>query len=132
MKITGRICRYKPASRQKRSEIIFYRQNESYSKFPLKCGVWREERSDKSDVKYAIRPIRYDLKSEFYFCRKKPASRVWCPFSKCCSYVHECSIPVVLQKLPRLSDTHFSQVLNKLEKIFFHDFIKYHLALHFI
>ncbi len=26
---------------------------------------------------------------------------------------------VVLQKLPQLSDTHFSQVLNKLEKIFF-------------
>ncbi len=26
---------------------------------------------------------------------------------------------VVLQKLPQLSDMHFSQVLNKLEKIFF-------------
>ncbi len=39
---------------------------------------------------------------------------------------------VVLQKLPQLSDTHFSQVLNKLEKHFFHGFIKYHLALHFI
>ncbi len=39
---------------------------------------------------------------------------------------------VVLQKLPKLSDTHFSQVLNKLEKIFFHGFIKYHLALPFI
>ncbi len=39
---------------------------------------------------------------------------------------------VVLQKLPRLSDMHFSQVLNKLEKNFFHGFIKYHLALHFI
>ncbi len=26
---------------------------------------------------------------------------------------------VVLQKLPQLSDTHFSQVLNKLEKNFF-------------
>ncbi len=34
---------------------------------------------------------------------------------------------VVLQKLPQLSDTHFSQVLNKLEKNFFHGFIKYHL-----
>ncbi len=39
---------------------------------------------------------------------------------------------VVLQKLPELSDTHFSQVLNKLEKNFFHGFIKYHLPLHFI
>ncbi len=36
---------------------------------------------------------------------------------------------VVLQKLPQLSDTHFSQVLHKLEKKFFHGFIKYHLAL---
>ncbi len=32
--------------------------------------------------------------------------------------------------LPQLSDTHFSQVLNKLEKNFFHGFIKYHLLLH--
>ncbi len=39
---------------------------------------------------------------------------------------------VVIQKLPHLSDTHFSQVLNKLKKNFFHGFIKYHLALHFI
>ncbi len=39
---------------------------------------------------------------------------------------------VVLQKLPQLSDTHFSQVLNKLEKNVFRGFIKYHLALHFI
>ncbi len=39
---------------------------------------------------------------------------------------------VVLQKLPQLSDTHFSQVLNKVEKNFFHGFIKYHVALHFI
>ncbi len=29
---------------------------------------------------------------------------------------------VVLQKLPQLSDTHFSPVLNELEKIFFHGF----------
>ncbi len=42
------------------------------------------------------------------------------------------SVWVVLQKLPQLSDTHFSQVLNELEKFFFHGFIKYHLALHFI
>ncbi len=41
-------------------------------------------------------------------------------------------IRVVLQKLPQLRDTHFSQVLNKLEKNFFHGFIKSHLALHFI
>ncbi len=39
---------------------------------------------------------------------------------------------VVLQKLTQLSDTHFSQVLNKLEKQFFHGFIKYHLPLRFI
>ncbi len=39
---------------------------------------------------------------------------------------------VVLQKLPQLSDTHFSQVLNKLKKMFFHGFIKYDLPLHFI
>ncbi len=37
-----------------------------------------------------------------------------------------------LQKLLQLSDTHFSQVPNKLEKNFFHGFTKYHLALHFI
>ncbi len=42
------------------------------------------------------------------------------------------NMQVVVQKLPQLSDTHFSQVLNKLEKKFFHGFIKYHLALHFI
>ncbi len=41
-------------------------------------------------------------------------------------------ILVVLQKFPQLSDMHFSQVLNKLEKNFFHGFIKYHLALHFV
>ncbi len=35
---------------------------------------------------------------------------------------------VILQKLPQLSDTQFSQVLNKLD----HGFIKSHLALHFI
>ncbi len=34
---------------------------------------------------------------------------------------------VVRQKLSQLSDTHFSQVLNKMEKNFFHGFIKYHL-----
>ncbi len=39
---------------------------------------------------------------------------------------------VVVQKLPQLSDPHFSQVLNKLEKKFFPGFIKYHLPLHFI
>ncbi len=39
---------------------------------------------------------------------------------------------VVLQKLPHLSDTHFSQELNKLEKNIFHGFIKYDLTLHFI
>ncbi len=39
---------------------------------------------------------------------------------------------VVLQKYPQLIGTHFSQVLNKLEKIFFHSFIKYHLPFHFI
>ncbi len=36
---------------------------------------------------------------------------------------------VVLQKLPQLSDTHFFQVRNKLEKNFFHGFIKYHLSI---
>ncbi len=45
---------------------------------------------------------------------------------------HRLGIWVVLQKLPQLSDTHFSQILNKLGKNFFYDFIKYHLALHFI
>ncbi len=30
-------------------------------------------------------------------------------------------------EIAQLSDTHFSQVLNKLEKNFFHGFIKYHL-----
>ncbi len=39
---------------------------------------------------------------------------------------------VVLQKLPQLSDTHFPQELNKLEKNFFHGFITHHLPLHFI
>ncbi len=39
---------------------------------------------------------------------------------------------VALQELPQLSDTHFSQILNKLEKIFFHGFIKYHVPLYFI
>ncbi len=39
---------------------------------------------------------------------------------------------VGLQKSPQLSDTQISQVLNNLEKNFFHGFIKYHLALHFI
>ncbi len=38
---------------------------------------------------------------------------------------------IILQKLSQLSDTHFSQVLNKLEKIFLHGFIKYHLPLSF-
>ncbi len=42
------------------------------------------------------------------------------------------NIRVFLQKLPQLSDTHFSQVLNKLEKFFFYGFIKYHLAPYFI
>ncbi len=42
-------------------------------------------------------------------------------------YSRDFNIWVVLQKLPQLSDTHFSKVLNKLEKIFFHGFIKDHL-----
>ncbi len=40
-----------------------------------------------------------------------------CLFQHCCEVYT--SIRVVLQKLPQLSETHFSQVLNKLEKNFF-------------
>ncbi len=35
-------------------------------------------------------------------------------------------------EIATISNTHFSQVLNNLEKIFFHGFIKHHLPLHFI
>ncbi len=54
--------------------------------------------------------------NNFRYCIKKQNKGMW----------------VVLQKLPQLSDTHFSQVLNRLEKHFFHGFIKYRLSLHFI
>ncbi len=45
------------------------------------------------------------------------------PASSFCRYNTATTMWVVLQKLPQLSNTYFSQALNKLEKNYFHGFI---------
>ncbi len=59
-----------------------------------------------------------DIQGDATKCERRHSPLLIC-------FCHTIHILVVLQKLLQLSDTHFSQLLNKLEKIFFHGFMQY-------
>ncbi len=101
------------------------------SKFAMGGGGWHLRsppalRGMMNSTKFKnCRAIQHNFSGPF----SSQNSQWW--LGRCTSLIAICT-RVVLQKLPQLSDTHFSPVLNKLEKKFFSGFIKYHLALHFI